>query len=126
VTALTNGNYVVRSPFWDYRAVAGAGAVTFGNGTTGDDAFSLLVGVNLPIYKEKLDAGVREAQFRALALRINTRPYGMRCGQKYKHNTRSSSKTIRFSRFSIGTFYPRLNRHWISRLSLSRRSDHFQ
>ena len=33
--------------------------------TTGDEAFSLLVGVNLPIYRGKLDAGVREAQFRA-------------------------------------------------------------
>ena len=32
---------------------------------TGDDAFSLLVGVSLPICKEKLDAGVRESQFKA-------------------------------------------------------------
>jgi hypothetical protein len=35
VTALTNGNYVVRSPFWDNGAVADVGAVTWGNGTTG-------------------------------------------------------------------------------------------
>ena len=35
VTALTNGNYVVRSPFWDNGAVADVGAATFGSGTTG-------------------------------------------------------------------------------------------
>ena len=35
VTALTNGNYVVRSPNWDNGAVANVGAVTWGNGTTG-------------------------------------------------------------------------------------------
>ncbi|QDU49612.1 hypothetical protein [Gimesia panareensis] len=35
VTALTNGNYVVCSPFWSSDEVALAGAVTFGNGTTG-------------------------------------------------------------------------------------------
>ncbi len=35
VTALSNGNYVVRSPNWDDGAVANVGAVTWGNGTTG-------------------------------------------------------------------------------------------
>ncbi|MGH7200903.1 MAG: hypothetical protein ACREJB_09880, partial [Planctomycetaceae bacterium] len=35
VTALSNGNYVVSSPFWNNGAVIDAGAVTFGNGTTG-------------------------------------------------------------------------------------------
>jgi hypothetical protein len=35
VRALTNGNYAVRSPFWDNGAVADAGAVTFGSGTSG-------------------------------------------------------------------------------------------
>ncbi|MFN5314370.1 MAG: beta strand repeat-containing protein [Planctomyces sp.] len=35
VTALTNGNYVVRSSNWDSGAVANVGAVTWGNGTTG-------------------------------------------------------------------------------------------
>ncbi|QDU28822.1 Bifunctional hemolysin/adenylate cyclase precursor [Anatilimnocola aggregata] len=35
VTALTNGNYVVRSPNWDNGATADAGAVTWGNGNTG-------------------------------------------------------------------------------------------
>ena len=35
VTALTNGNYVVRSSNWDNGAVVNAGAVTWGNGTTG-------------------------------------------------------------------------------------------
>ncbi len=34
VTALTNGNYVVRSPFWDGTA-ADVGAATWGNGATG-------------------------------------------------------------------------------------------
>ena len=35
VTRLTNGNYVVVSPYWDNGAVVDAGAVTWGNGTTG-------------------------------------------------------------------------------------------
>ncbi|MCC2636956.1 MAG: filamentous hemagglutinin family outer membrane protein [Moraxellaceae bacterium] len=35
VTALTNGNYVVRSSLWDNGAIADAGAVTWGNGSTG-------------------------------------------------------------------------------------------
>src|SRR5262249_11378597 len=35
VTALANGNYVVASPFWDNGAIADAGAVTLGSGTTG-------------------------------------------------------------------------------------------
>ena len=37
VTALTNGNYVVLSPYWDKPtpATANVGAVTWGNGTTG-------------------------------------------------------------------------------------------
>ena len=35
VTALTNGNYVVRSGNWDNGAATNASAVTFGSGTTG-------------------------------------------------------------------------------------------
>src|SRR6185436_11059504 len=35
VTALANGNYVVKSPSWNNGAATQAGAVTFGNGTTG-------------------------------------------------------------------------------------------
>jgi hypothetical protein len=35
VTALTNSNYVVNSPNWDNGLVADAGAVTWGEGTTG-------------------------------------------------------------------------------------------
>lgn len=35
VTALPNGNYVVRSALWDRGAVVDAGAATFGSGTTG-------------------------------------------------------------------------------------------
>lgn len=35
VTALSNGNYVVRSPDWQNGAIARAGAVTWGNGATG-------------------------------------------------------------------------------------------
>jgi hypothetical protein len=33
--ALTNGNYVVRTQYWDNGAVADVGAATWGNGTTG-------------------------------------------------------------------------------------------
>jgi hypothetical protein len=35
VTALTNGNYVVSSPYWDNGAIANVGAVTFASGTSG-------------------------------------------------------------------------------------------
>ena len=35
VTTLSNGNYVVASPFWDNGAAVDAGAVTWGSGTTG-------------------------------------------------------------------------------------------
>jgi hypothetical protein len=35
VDALTNGNYVVRTPYWDHAGIANVGAATFGDGTTG-------------------------------------------------------------------------------------------
>jgi hypothetical protein len=35
VAALSNGNYVVSSPYWNNGAIIHAGAVTWGNGTTG-------------------------------------------------------------------------------------------
>ncbi|MCO4088407.1 MAG: filamentous hemagglutinin N-terminal domain-containing protein [Limnohabitans sp.] len=35
ITALSNGNYVVSSSSWDKGPIANAGAVTWGNGTTG-------------------------------------------------------------------------------------------
>ena len=35
VTALSNGNYLVSSPLWDNGGAHDAGAVTFGNGSTG-------------------------------------------------------------------------------------------
>jgi len=35
VTALSNGNYVVRNPDWDNGGIVNAGAVTWGNGNTG-------------------------------------------------------------------------------------------
>jgi len=35
VTALSSGNYVVRSPAWDSGAATNAGAATFGSGSTG-------------------------------------------------------------------------------------------
>ncbi len=35
ITALSNGNYVVRSSSWDNGAITNAGAITWGNGTTG-------------------------------------------------------------------------------------------
>ncbi|QDT41429.1 hypothetical protein Pan241w_14900 [Gimesia alba] len=35
VTALSNGNYVVNSTYWDNGTISNAGAVTFGNGITG-------------------------------------------------------------------------------------------
>ncbi len=48
VTALTNGNYVVRSPMWNRGLIANAGAATWGNGVSGItgivDASNSLVG----------------------------------------------------------------------------------
>jgi hypothetical protein len=35
ITALSNGNYVVSSPYWDNGAATDAGAATWGSGTTG-------------------------------------------------------------------------------------------
>ncbi len=35
VTALSNGNYIVRSSIWDHGSIIDAGAVTWGNGNTG-------------------------------------------------------------------------------------------
>ncbi|MFM7869292.1 MAG: beta strand repeat-containing protein, partial [Planctomycetaceae bacterium] len=35
ITALTDGNYVVRSPNWDSGTITNVGAVTWGNGTSG-------------------------------------------------------------------------------------------
>jgi trimeric autotransporter adhesin len=35
IAALTNGNYVVRSPAWDSASTANVGAATWGNGATG-------------------------------------------------------------------------------------------
>jgi hypothetical protein len=35
ITMLSNGNYVVRSPDWDNESIINAGAITWGNGTTG-------------------------------------------------------------------------------------------
>ncbi len=50
ITALANGNYVVRSPLWNNGAAIDAGAVTFGNGTTGVvgqvSAANSLIGLN--------------------------------------------------------------------------------
>ena len=39
ITALTNGNYVVRSANWDRDTAIDAGAATWGNGTTGISGF---------------------------------------------------------------------------------------
>ncbi len=39
ITALSNGNYVVSSSTWDNGSIINAGAVTFGNGTTGVTGF---------------------------------------------------------------------------------------
>jgi hypothetical protein len=35
VTVLNNGNYVIKSPYWDNSGAVDAGAVTWGNGSTG-------------------------------------------------------------------------------------------
>jgi len=35
IALLSNGNYVVSSPYWDNKAIVDVGAVTWGNGTSG-------------------------------------------------------------------------------------------
>jgi filamentous hemagglutinin family protein len=54
VTALSNGNYVISSPYWHNGSVANAGAVTWGNGQTGSvgaiSANNSLVGSNTNDY----------------------------------------------------------------------------
>ena len=44
ITVLSNGNFVVRSPNWDGPGAVNAGAVTFGNASTGFGAGSVPVG----------------------------------------------------------------------------------
>ena len=39
IVALSNGNYVVKSPFWDYGSIKDVGAVTFGNGMGGTTGY---------------------------------------------------------------------------------------
>ena len=61
--ALANKNYYPDVTLgFNWHAIGSTGLSPV---TTGDDAYSLLVGVNLPIYKQKLDAGSREARFQA-------------------------------------------------------------
>lgn len=61
--ALANkGYYPDVTVGFNWHAIGSSGLSAI---ATGDDAYSLLVGVNLPIYHEKIDAGVREAQFKA-------------------------------------------------------------
>jgi filamentous hemagglutinin family protein len=54
VTALSNGNYVISSPYWHNGSIADAGAVTWGNGQTGSvgdiSANNSLVGTNASDY----------------------------------------------------------------------------
>lgn len=49
-TALSNGNYVVKSPYWDNGAMADVGAATWGDGTSGTtgtiSTVNSLLGVN--------------------------------------------------------------------------------
>lgn len=61
--ALANKNYYPDVTMgFNWHAIGSTGLSPV---TNGDDAYSLLVGVNLPIYKQKLDAGLREAEFQA-------------------------------------------------------------
>ncbi len=56
LTTLLNGNYLVRSPFWDNGAVVDAGAVTWGDGTKVTsaivDATNSLVGSHTDDFKQ--------------------------------------------------------------------------
>lgn len=61
--ALANKNYFPDVALgFNWHAIGSTGLSPIANG---DDAYSLLVGVNLPIYQQKLDAGLEEAQFKA-------------------------------------------------------------
>ncbi len=64
ITTLTNGNYVVISPFWNNGSVADAGAVTWGNGGGGTvgliSAANSLVGSTKNDYAGSDDSGVNK------------------------------------------------------------------
>jgi len=61
--ALANKNYYPDVTLgFNWQAIGSTGLSPVANG---DDAYSLMVGVNLPIYQSKIDAGLREAQFKA-------------------------------------------------------------
>ena len=61
ITPLTNGNYVVGTPFWDNGSVINAGAVTWGNGASGTagviSATNSLVGATKNDYIGSDDSG---------------------------------------------------------------------
>ncbi len=60
---LANRNYWPDVNFgFNWNAVGSSGLSPV---ATGDDAFSLMAGINVPIYKAKRDAAVQEAQYRA-------------------------------------------------------------
>lgn len=63
ITALSNGNYVVRSPGWDSGATENVGAVSFGNGTTGTTGF---VGFGNSLIGSQANDLVGNILFRAL------------------------------------------------------------
>jgi outer membrane protein TolC len=62
-------NYPDLTLGFNWIATSGDGISPVANG---DDAFMLTLGMNLPVYKKRIDAGVREAQTRALS---NARKY---------------------------------------------------
>lgn len=62
-------NYPDMTLGFNWISTSNAGISPVANG---DDAFMLTLGMNLPVYKKRIDAGVREAQTRALS---NSRKY---------------------------------------------------
>ncbi|MFN9294506.1 MAG: beta strand repeat-containing protein [Planctomyces sp.] len=63
VIALTNGNYIVGSHYWDFGAVINVGAVTWANGTTG---ISGVVSASNSLIGSKADDKVGGAGLKAL------------------------------------------------------------
>jgi hypothetical protein len=65
VRALPNGNFVIRSPQWDNGAAENAGAVTWGNGTTG--VSGLVSAANSLVGSTRFDLVGGEAEITVLA-----------------------------------------------------------
>ncbi len=82
----------------------------------GRDAYSVVLGVNLPIYRAKRDAAAREAMFKTARSAAISTPRGTPCGPTWSNCTLPLSSTTACWRFSTPTSCAKPNRRSISPL----------